>query len=278
MAAALAVVPRLAAQEQARRPRAGQGEGLAARMHDLNLTDEQEAKIADIRKEYRPKVEQAAKELAAVVKVEVEKVQHVLTPVQHQMLQGLHEQHKERTLEGLAERVAHLRELDLTDAEISQIQDIRKEYRPKIAKAVEGLRGILTEEQRKARTEALRAGKKHSEVLASLNLTGEQKEKVAAIGKDVATLVREEMEKIRDVLSPEQREKVAELKEERPERVRDRMACAIANFRNLNLTTEQKSKIAAIRTEYRPQVHEAGNKLRAAVREEVEAVVAVLKG
>ena len=33
---------------------------LAKRMQDLNLTDEQEAKIADIRKQYKPKVQEAA--------------------------------------------------------------------------------------------------------------------------------------------------------------------------------------------------------------------------
>jgi hypothetical protein len=33
-----------------------------------------------------------------------------------------------------------------------------------------------------------------------------------------------------------------------------------------------------IRKEYRPKVHEAANKLHGTVREEVEAIVAVLKG
>jgi Spy/CpxP family protein refolding chaperone len=277
LAAVLAVVPRLAAQQQARRQRGGQGEGLAPHIQDLNLTEEQEAKIADIRKEYRPKVEEAAKELGTLIKEEVEKVRQVLTPVQHQQLQAFHEEHKERRLEGLAERIAHLRQLDLTDAEISQMQEIRKEYQPKIVKAMEGLRGILTDEQKKARAEAVKAGKKRAEVVASLNLTDEQKEKVAAVCKDVGTLVREELEKMRDVLSAEQQEKLAVLKDERHDRVRDRMACAIANSRELHLTDEQKSKIAAIRTDFRPKVQEAGNKLRATVRQEVEAIVAVLK-
>jgi Spy/CpxP family protein refolding chaperone len=123
----------------------------------------------------------------------------------------------------------------------------------------------------------VKAGKKRAEVVASLNLTDEQKEKVAAVCKDVATLVREELEKMRDVLSAEQQEKLAVLKDERHDRVRDRMACAIANARELRLTDDQKNQIAAIRTEYRPKVQEAGNKLRAAVRQEVEAIVAVLK-
>jgi Spy/CpxP family protein refolding chaperone len=249
-----------------------------AQLQDLGLTSEQETKIAEIRKEAGPKVKEAAKDLEKVVQEEVAKVRHVLTPVQMQKLQALRHERKEHRAESLAEKVVHLEELDLTDAEVKQIEEIRKEFQPKIAKALEGLHGILTDEQKKARSEALAAGKKHSEVLESLKLTGEQKEKVTAMFKEVGTLVREEMEKVADVLSSEQKEKLAELKEERHDRVRDRMACAIANAKNLELTEEQKTKIAEIRTEFRPKVHEAGNKLRTAVREEVGAIVAVLKG
>jgi hypothetical protein len=43
-------------------------EGLAERVQDLNLTDDQEAKIAEIRKEGETKVAEARKELAGVVK------------------------------------------------------------------------------------------------------------------------------------------------------------------------------------------------------------------
>src|SRR5215471_19151168 len=43
---------------------AGGGEGLAERIQDLNLTDAQEAKIAEIRKECRTKIQQTDKELA----------------------------------------------------------------------------------------------------------------------------------------------------------------------------------------------------------------------
>ena len=50
-----------------------------------------------------------------------------------------------------------------------------------------------------------------------------------------------------------------------------------ARLQDLNLTDEQEAKIADIRKEFRPKVHEAGNKLRATVREEVEAIVAVIK-
>jgi Spy/CpxP family protein refolding chaperone len=246
-------------------------------VQDLNLTDEQETKIADIRKECGPKVQEAAKELAGIVKEEVEKVRAILTPDQKAKLEADREERKERRAEGLAQRIARLDDLDLTDAESAKIGDIRKEYRPKIEKAMQELGGILTDEQKKTREAALKAGQKRREVLEALKLTDEQKEKVLAVCKNVGALVREEMEQIRDVLSEEQKAQLAELKDERKERVRDRMACKIANLKDLNLTDEQKTQITDIRKEYRPKVQEAGNKLRGAIREELEAIAAVIK-
>src|SRR5262249_59679403 len=111
-----------------------------------------------------------------------------------------------------------------------------------------------------------------------LKLTDEQKEKLAAVAKEVGSAVREEMEKIRDVLTAGQKEKLQDLKEERAEHVRDRQAHRIANLKDLELTDEQKTKLAEIRKEYRPKIQEAGNKLRASFREEVEMIVAALKG
>jgi len=278
LVAALSVSAALSAPLTAQENREGVGQGLADRMHDLNLTEEQEAKIAEIRKEARPKVEEAAKECAGLGKEEMDKIRQVLNPNQTQKLAALREERKEHRIGGLAARIAHLADLDLTDAELAQIQDIHNQYRPKIEQAMEGFRGILTDEQRKVREEGVKAGKKHSEIVASLNLTGEQKEKMATVRKEVGTLVREELEKMRDVLSAEQQEKLAELKDERRDRARDRVACAIANATDLGLTDQQKSQIAAIRMECRPKIHEAGNKLRAAVRDEVGAIVAVIKG
>jgi Spy/CpxP family protein refolding chaperone len=251
---------------------------LAARVQDLNLTDDQEAKIAEIRKEYRPKVQEAGKELAGIVKEEMDKVQAVLTPEQKTKLEAAKEERQERRAEGLAQRLAHLDELDLTEGERVKIADIRKENRPKIEKAVKELQGLLSDDQKKAREEALKAGKNRREVLQALNLTADQKEKVQAVCKEISTIVREEMEQIRDVLSAEQKEQLPDIKEERRERVRDRMAHRVANLKDLNLTEEQKTQIGDIRKEYRPKVHEAGNKLRGNVREEVEAIVAVIKG
>jgi Spy/CpxP family protein refolding chaperone len=263
------------AQEKADQPTA---RSMADHLQDLNLTDEQEAKIADIRKEYRPKVQEAAKELGALVKEEVDKARAVLTDEQKTKLAAIKDERQEFRAERLAERIAHLEQLDLTDAEVAKIADIRKEFRPQIVKAMEGLKGILSDEQRKAREEGLKARKKRREILASLILTDEQKAKVEAVGKEVRTFVREELEKMRDVLIEGQKELLQEFKQERKDHVRDRKAHAIAELKELNLTAEQKAQLTDIRKEYRPKVHEAGNKLRGTVREEVEAIVAVLKG
>jgi Spy/CpxP family protein refolding chaperone len=276
LSVATSVSPRLWADDEAKNK--GIGGGLAERIQDLNLTADQEDKIADIRKECQPKVQEAVKALAAIGREEVDKVRDVLTAEQREKLQALKEERKERRVEGLVERMAHLNELDLTENEVAKIEEIRTEYRPKIARVMEGTRGILSDQQRKAREEGLKAGEKRGKILLSLNLTDEQKEKVEAVGKEVRTLVWEEMEKIRDVLNEEQQAKLPVLKDERRDRIRDRMAARIVNFKDLNLTADQKAKLGDIREVYRPQVHEAGNKLRTAIREELGAIVAVLRG
>jgi Spy/CpxP family protein refolding chaperone len=277
LAAVLAVGPRLYADDKGPGERTAAAGKLAERIRDLNLTDDQEAKIADIRKEYRPKVDEAAKDLAALVKGEVEKVRGVLTDDQKTKLAAMKEEREDLREERLAERIAHLEQLDLSDGEAVKIVVIRKECQPQIVKALESLRGTLTDDQRKAREETLAAGKNRREVIAALNLTGDQKEKVEAAGKELRALVREELEKMRDVLSDGQQAKLEEFQEERKEHVRDRKAHAMMNFKDLNLTDDQKSQIVNIRMEFRPKVHEAGNKLRATVREEVDAILNVVK-
>jgi Spy/CpxP family protein refolding chaperone len=262
----------------ARDTNANESQGPTATFHDLNLTEEQDNKIADIRKECSPKVQDAARELSGIVRDEMEKVRAVLTPEQREKVQAMRDIRKEHRAEGLCEKVAHFEDLDLTEGELTQIAEIRKEFRPKIVQALGGLKGILSDEQRKAREEALKAGKSRREVWAALNVTDEQKQKLETIGKEVRGLVHEEMDKIRGVLSEEQQQKLGELRDERRERIRDRMAAAVASLRDLNLTDEQKTSIMEIRKEFRPKVHEAGNKLRAAVREELSGILNVLRG
>jgi Spy/CpxP family protein refolding chaperone len=248
------------------------------RIQDIQLTADQETKIEEIRKECGPEVQKAAKNLMSLRKEEVEKVREVLTADQKTKLKELKEERKERRHRCMAHRFAHLKDLDLTGAEMTKIEEIRKEFRPKIAKALAGLKDTLTPEQRKTREEALKAGKKHREVIAALKLSDDQKTKVVAVCKEVGALVREETEKIRDVLTETQKEKLQEYKGERRERVRDRIAHRIANLKDLDLSDDQKAKISKIRLEYRPKIQEAGNKLRALVREEAHKIIGVLKG
>jgi Spy/CpxP family protein refolding chaperone len=256
----------------------GVRERVAERIQDLNLTDEQEAKVMEIRKAFRPKVEQAIKELAGVVKEEVAKVRAVLTPDQKTKLGELKEERQERRAETLCERIAHVHELDLTGAELEKIAEIRKEYRPRMLKTMESLHGLLSADQRTAREEGLKAGKKRSEILASLKLTDDQKAKVEAVCKEVGTLARAEMEKIRDVLTESQKATLQDFAKERREHVRDRVAHRIAHLKDLNLTEAQVSQIHEIRKEYRPRVHEASNRVRATVREEVQSIIQAIRG
>jgi len=250
---------------------------LVERIQDLPLSDAQEAKIAEIRKESRAKVVENAKELGALAKAELGKIRDVLTAEQKEKIQDMKDEREEHRDESLAHAIANLKDLDLTDAEMAKIGELRKDFRPKLVKSLKELDGMLTDEQKKARTEALTGGKKRSEMLEALRLTDEQKEKAATVGKAVGSLVREEMEQIRDVLSASQKEQLGELKEERKEQVRHRLAHQIMNLKDLNLTDEQKTKLAEIRTEYRPKVQEVGNRLRASIRDEVEKIAAVIK-
>jgi Spy/CpxP family protein refolding chaperone len=251
---------------------------LSERIQDLHLTDQQEAKIAEIRKEFRTKVKAASESLGAIVKEEMEKARAVLTQEQKNTLTALKEERKELRAAGLAERIAHLEELDLTDAEMAKIAEIRKEYRSKIDNAIESLKGILTPEQRQTREDSLKANKKRREVMAALNLTSAQKGKVEDVTEEVTRLVRQEINRMRDMLTEGQKEKLQEFKEERREQARDRTVLRIAGLKSLNLTDSQINQIGQIRQQYRTRVHEAGNVLRAIVREELEQVLAVIKG
>jgi len=252
-------------------------EAFAERIQDMDLSDEQEAKIAEVSKEFRPKIEPQAKELASLVQEEVGKIQAILTPAQKEMLKNRKDDRAERRSESLAERLAHLEDLDFSAAEMAKLAEIRKNSRPEIAKALERMKGTLSDDQKKARAEALDSGKKHSEVITALKLTDEQKEKLTAAGKEVRAQIREDLEKLRGILTTEQREKVVEFRQERREDARDHLASAIENSQDLNLTDEQKKQIAAIRQEYRPKIHAAGDKLRAQVRDELAAVVAAIR-
>jgi Spy/CpxP family protein refolding chaperone len=267
----------LRAEDEPKKDRKGVRERLAERIQDLTLTEEQETKIAKIRKEYGPKISKSGKDIAALVKEEVGKIRDALTEKQKEKLATLKALPRALKEEGLAGGLARLRHLDLTEGEVDKIGEILKEYRPKIGKVMTKLEGLLSDEQNKARLAALKDGKKRKEIIGSLKLTDDQKEKVAAIGKELIPILREELQKIADVLTVEEKAKLRKLAEEKWEHVRDGLAHQIAEFKELALTDEQKTTIADIRNKYRPRIHEAGNKLRASVREELADIIAIFK-
>src|SRR5262249_5111604 len=264
--------------EKAQAQQKGGGEGLVAHLQDLQLTDAQEAKIEEIRKEFQPKIKNAAKALGGIFKEEVEKISAVLTAEQKVAIKEMKDERKELKHAELTMKIAHLKELDLTDAEVAKIGEIRKEFHPKIVKAMKELSGLLTDEQKKAREDGLKGGKNCKEVWAAVKSTGDQKQKVMDVRKEVKSLVHEELQQIKNLLTEEQKAKLQDFKDERKELVRDRMCHMISNSKELKLTADQKSKIVAIRKEYRPKVQEAGNELRSLIREEVAMIVAAMKG
>jgi len=257
--------------------REGVGEGLAG-IQDLYLTDEQVAKIGDIAKACRPKVEEAGKEVASAVREELEKVHGALTPEQKEKVLAQKDERAGHQFDGLVARIAYLSDLDLTDHEFSVIEGMQRQSRPRLAKVVEELGRILTDEQKKAHEEMVQAGKKRGDILAALKLTDEQKGKMDLVGKKLNVLVRGQLESIREILNAEQGAHLREIKTESKDRtrIRDRWAARITTVEDLNLTAAQRAQILEIRKEYRPKVNEAGNKLRAAIAEELDRVLAVL--
>ena len=250
---------------------------LVVSIQDIDLSDEQEAEIAAIRKEYRPKIEESAKELKSLVKEEVEGIRNVFTPEQRPKIQAIIEERKDFREESLAHKIAGLKELDLTETELAKIAEIRKEYRPKIDAAVKQLESLLTDSQKQARKEAIKDDKPRREVLKALNLSSAQTSELDDIAKELKDLVGTEMSKLRGVLTAGQKETLQDLRAERREMVRDRLAHQIANLKDLNLTEQQKESLMNIRQEFRPKIQEAGNALRTEIGEEVGKIVAVLK-
>jgi len=250
---------------------------LVVSIQDIDLSDEQEAEIAAIRKEYRPKIEASAKELKSLVKEEVDGIRNVFTPEQRPKIQAIIEERKDFREESLAHKIAGLKELDLTETELAKIAEIRKEYRPKIDEAAKQLENLLTDTQKEARKEAIKDDKPRREVLKVLNLTSAQTSELENNAKELKDLVGSEMSKLRGVLTAGQKETLQDLRAERREMVRDRLAHQIANLKDLNLTEQQKESLMNIRQEFRPKIQEAGNALRTEIGEEVGKIVAVLK-
>lgn len=109
--------------------------------------------------------------------------------------------------------------LDLTAEQKEKLQKIRDDQGPKMKEAFGKLGEALTEEQKTAAGEAMKAakaaGKKGREAIdsvqAAVKLTDEQKKKMAEVETELAKILRGTRKEIQGILTTEQREKFNEL-------------------------------------------------------------------
>jgi len=119
-----------------------------------------------------------------------------------------------------------VRALELTDAQKAKVEEIKKEMGPKLKAAQEKQDSILTEEQKKARAEAVQKARESGQgfqnmretIDKALNLTDAQKKDMDAARKAMEELTAAVMEKVTSVLTPEQKEKLEKARQERGQR------------------------------------------------------------
>jgi Spy/CpxP family protein refolding chaperone len=128
--------------------------------------------------------------------------------------EGKHMQHPMMEQGDMVIPMGMLKCLNLTEDQKAKLETLKKEYAPKVKASFEKHTGILTEDQKKARQEAVKsakaAGKSHEEVWkeaqAAVKLTDDQKAKMETARKEGQALRKEIHEKIMEILTPEQRE------------------------------------------------------------------------
>jgi Spy/CpxP family protein refolding chaperone len=106
-----------------------------------------------------------------------------------------------------------VQKMSLTDEQKTKITGLRQEIGPKLKEIMESMEGVLTDEQKQARTEAVEkanaAGKRGLEMMkavqAAMKLTDEQQKKLEEPVKKLGELQSEFVKKIMGVLTEEQR-------------------------------------------------------------------------
>jgi len=114
------------------------------------------------------------------------------------------------------EQVFTLRGIEFTVDQQAQVKELQAKYTPQLAEISKKHGSILTDEQRQAQREAIRAareaGKQGREareaVDAAVKLTGEQKETLAKLQKERADLFAEIQKELRSLLTDEQRKQL----------------------------------------------------------------------
>jgi Spy/CpxP family protein refolding chaperone len=109
-----------------------------------------------------------------------------------------------------------LKGIDLTTEQKDKIKDLKKEYGPKLKELAEKAEGVLTADQKKARDDAHKAavdaGKKGRELMQAtrdaVKLTDDQKAKQKEIRTAGQDLTKEIVEKIKSILTDDQKEQL----------------------------------------------------------------------
>ena len=125
-----------------------------------------------------------------------------------------------------------VRSLELTDAQKAKIEEIKKEFGPKLKAAQEKQDSILTEEQKKARTEAVQKAREANQgfqnlretIEKAMKLTDEQKKKLEEARKGAEELNTALREKVTSVLTDEQKKKLEASRQQRGNRAGGRGA------------------------------------------------------
>jgi Spy/CpxP family protein refolding chaperone len=117
-----------------------------------------------------------------------------------------------------------LEPLDLTDEQKTKINAITTAFSKKVKKTAAEIDAIFTEQQRKLRDDAIKAavvaGKTDRAEIAkavsdAVKLSDEQKEKMQSLNRSLLVAQREMVAKIKDLLTPEQSERLRNLVEKR---------------------------------------------------------------
>ncbi len=192
LALALTMVGKLAADEKSCPLAASHHHGM---LHDLlkglNLTDDQKAKVKELRKEYEPKFKAAA--------------DSVLTADQQKARDDAVKAAKAEGKKGPEVWKAAMKAVKLTDEQKAKMKEVMK---PLHKEAHEKLMAILTTEQKEQLKQKCATATSHHHATAchflkGLNLTDDQKAKVKQLHKEFH-------EKLMAILTPEQQ---AQLKE-----------------------------------------------------------------
>jgi len=117
-----------------------------------------------------------------------------------------------RSMEKMNALRGAMEKMSLTDEQKGKLSAIRQDSGPKFKEVMEAMDGILTDQQKEARREAIEKatadGKKGRELVnaveAAMKLTDEQKGKLDAPAKKLQDLLEEVVRKIMGVLTDEQ--------------------------------------------------------------------------